>query len=237
MNVMLLTQAVYPTREKAEERLWPLLLSARRAGAPEVHLYGIGRPLNTDNWKEMQLDWQVEYLKSSATSGYTHVLYSDGADAIMLAPWDEIVEKYVGMGAPPILTAAFAGYGPEERPPYSCPHPGGYFAEIPAMVEALEGMYRLKRQTLNNCWHWHDAWEEGSFKPVLDSESAIFHIHNWNIDGIVEVGGRRRPQRYPNRYLPCILHYPGGYQDHVVWKDEQMLAICKRYGLPVPEGQ
>lgn len=234
MKVMLLTQAVYPTTEKAKERLWPLLLSAKRAGAPEPHLYGIDRRFDSDNWKQMQLDWQVEYLKSDAAEGYTHVLYSDGADAVMLAPFEEILSKYERMGSPPILTAAFEGYGPEICPPYSCPHPGGYFAEIPAMIEALEGMYRLPRQTANNCWHWHDGWADGSFTPMLDTQSAIFHVHHRGIQPASD-GQRARALRSDSGEYPCIVHYPGGYQDLVVWKDEMMLDVARQYGLPRPE--
>ena len=153
------------------------------------------------------------------------------------APLDEITEKYELMGKPPILSSAYFGLGNESDMSkyegcfdpdvyYRYPNVGGYMAEIPLMIDMFERMLKLSRQTGDDCFNWYDAWREGWFRPILDSECQIFQV----TDEHTELMGRRVYNRMTGS-LPCILHLSGGYTSQTDGKDHVMVPWAKKLGI------
>ena len=241
MRLMVLTAAVFPSEAEARKKLWIFLKSAEKAGVPkeDLHLYGMGRGF--PGYKTMMLDYQVEYLRQHRNDGYTHILFSDGWDAFFIAPLSEIVMKYRQLNSPPILTAAFFQLGnvsDEEKQYPNCfdrriyyryPNRGGYFAEYEAILEAFERMMKLPRQTGDECFNWYDAWQEGWFRPELDSYCHIFQVTDNNCEVHAELNGRL--MNTATCCLPCIFHHAGGYCDQVTGKDAVMVPWAKRLGV------
>ena len=242
MKLMVLTAAVFPSEADARKKLWIFLKSCDKAGVPkeDLHLYGMGRGF--PGYKKMMLDYQLEYLKEHAT-GYTHVLFHDGWDGMFTGPLTEIVQKYEAMGSPPILMSAFFQLGnvsdEEAQYPgcfdhsvrYCYPNRGGYMAEVPVLIKAMERMLRLPRQTGDDCFNWYDAWQEGWLRPKLDSECQIFQVTDCDC---VAANTQDFGVRLFNKYTgeePCLLHLSGGYTDQETGKDHVMVPWAKRLGI------
>lgn len=240
MRLMVLTAAVFPTREDAEKKLWIYLASCRKFGI-DPHLYGTGRVFS--GYRSVKLDVQLEYLEAKA-GDFSHVLYSDSWDAFFCAPLAEIIAKYEAMGAPPILTSAAHKPWPEEQASsglydeslvYRYPHVGGYIAETRAIIKAFRGMLKLERQTGDDCVNWFDAWTEGWFRPAIDSGCEIFQVSADNCEAILyrgyaEGSGPMHPRiiNTATQQLPCIFHLPGGYTDPITGKDDRMIPWAKQ---------
>lgn len=242
MKLMILTAAVFPSEEIARKKLWIFLKSAEKAGVPQkdLHLYGIGREF--PGYRQMCLDWQLEYLKT-VPAEFTHVLFSDAWDAFFTAPLTEIIQKYERLGSPPILCSAYIGLGNEsdmskyagcfdETLLYRYPNRGGYLAEIPAIIEAFERMLRKPDLTGDDALEWYRGWREGWFRPQLDSKCLIFQVSDNNAD--IDSGFYSHEGRLWNTVTdmhPCILHLSGGYTDPETGKDDRMIPWAKKLGI------
>ncbi len=171
-------------------------------------------------------------------TAYTHVLYSDGQDALILAGLDEIQSKYRNMGSPPILASASHQLGnvseEEKQYPgvfpnfgkYRYPQVGGTLAEIPALIEAYESMMLNPSTTSDDCFLHYDAVRDGVYKPRLDSECSVFQVTDE--DCVIEGG------RVHNRHTgsePCVWHIPGGYSDWATGKDYRMVPVARSLGI------
>ena len=238
MRLMVLTAAVFPSEAEARQKLWIFLKSCDKAGVPpeDLHLYGMGRGF--PGYRAMMLDYQLEYLKQHASDGYTHVLFTDAWDAFFIAPLAEVIRKYKLMGRPSILTAAFFQLGnvsdevaqyPEcfdHSIYYRYPNRGGYIAEYEAIVDAFERMLRLPRQTGDECFNWYDAWQEGWFRPQLDSNCLIFQVTDNHFEAFPSQGYNRTTRQYP-----CILHLAGGWCSPETGKDHVMIPWARKLGV------
>lgn len=244
MKLMVLTAAVFPSEAEARAKLWVFLKSCEKFGV-EPTFYGIGRKF--PGYRAMKLDFQLEWLKAY-TGDASHVIFTDSWDAFFCAPLTEIIAKHEAMGAPPILVSAAHQAWPREQgddesygsKTYRYPHVGGYIAEIPAIIDAFERMLKLPRQTGDDCFNWFDAWQEGWFRPQVDSGCEIFQVGEENTEVVSRLPGRS-PQPTPDSTVrlrntitgsyPCILHLPGGYTDQVTGKDAAMIPWAKRLGV------
>jgi hypothetical protein len=231
MKMMVITCGVWPSEDVARRKMWIFMRSCEKFGVDPV-LYGGGTP-SFPGYRAMKLDMQLEFLKG--VKGYTHVMYTDGWDAFFVAHMDEVVEKYEGMGRPPMLVAAFNQLSNvsdadkdypgcfDERVMYRYPHVGGYIGEVGYVIEMFERMNRL---TNDDCFSWYDGWKEGWFRPELDHGCQVFQVTDEHLvmkDGRVfntEMGS-----------FPCVLHLSGGYTDPGTGKDDRMLPWAKRAGV------
>jgi hypothetical protein len=235
VKLLVLTAAVWPTEEEARRKLWIFLKSCERWGITP-QLYGVGRTFPA--YRQMCLDYQLEYLKT--VTGYSHVLYTDGWDAMFTGPLDEILFKYNALDRPRILCSAFYQLGnvsnAEERYPncfsrtirYRYPNRGGYIAEIPVIIDAFTRMLEQPNLSGDDCLSWYDAWRDGWFRPTLDSDCRIFQIAE---DDIVIPRTSRRLFNRHTRRMPCILHLSGGYTSQTTGKDERMKPWAKALGI------
>lgn len=231
MKLAVLTCAVFPTEEEARRKMWIFFESCAKWHITPC-LYGIGERFG--GYRHMKLDLQLKWLQEHRDE-YTHVLYTDGWDAMFCTPLDTVINRYYDFyGAPPILVAAYDGLAnvsnPDEDYPESFvaetawkyPHVGGYFAQMDAIILAFEKMRRLPRQTGDDCFNWYDAWAEGWFRPVLDSQCLIFQVSDRFCDPIRH-GGYMFVYNHVTKTLPSILHLSGGYTDPETGKDDRMI--------------
>jgi hypothetical protein len=232
MKLLVLTAAVWPSPEIAKQKAWIFLRSCEKFGI-EPHMYGIGHPWTI--YIDIKINKQLDYLKSLGQS-YSHALYTDSQDAFFTAGLDEIVDKYKRLGSPPILTAAYTGLADSSAPAgfgegrLRYPHVGGHLSEIPAIIDAFEHMLKLPNQTSDDSFSWRDAWLEGWFRPVIDSECEIFQV----TDKDCEVAPLAHGPRLFNRatyMFPCILHLSGGYSSHENGKDDRLIPWARRLGI------
>ncbi len=230
MKLMTLTCGVYP-QDQVRKKLWIFLKSCEKYGI-EPHIYGQGEPWTI--YRDIKLEKQLQYLKT-VQSEFTHVLYTDGQDAFFTAHLSEIVAKYEHMGSPPILTSAYTGFANSACPGEGfdksirlrCPHVGGHLSEIPAIIDAFERMLKLPNQTSDDSFNWRDAWLEGWFRPILDSNCEIFQVTDMDVV-LGEHGRLRNLQTASN---PCILHLAGGYTSQDTGKDDRMVPWAQKLGI------
>lgn len=226
MKLAVITCAVFPSEEDARRKLWIYLRSCEKFGV-EPLLYGVGRTF--PGYRIMKLDWQLEYLKE-IQNDYSHVLYSDSWDCFFTASLSEIIRKYVTMGSPPVLYSAYLGLGNEshmesyagcfdESKVYRFPNVGGYIAEIPAIIEAFEGMLRQPVQTGDDCFNLYWAIRDYGFRPSIDSNCEIFQVSD--VNAIIPMGYKRVFNTVTNS-TPCILHLSGGFSHPDSGKDEAL---------------
>ena len=240
MKLKVLTCAVFASEEEARNKLWIFLRSCEKFKIEPV-LFGSGRIF--PGYRVMGCEWLLEALKVMP-SDVTHVLFSDSWDAFFLSDLDEILDKYRRIGSPPILVSAYIGLGNEsdmskykgcfdESIPYRYPNRGGWIAEVPAMIDALEKMVATGDQTGDECFLWYRGWREGWFRPTLDSHCEIFQVSTENMEMMPKVIidiNRGRTLRVQNRVtgsFPSILHLSGGYSDPQTGKDERMKPFAK----------
>ena len=238
MRLMVLTAAVWPSETEARQKLWIFLRSAEKAEVPkeDLHLYGMGRGF--PGYKAMMLDMQLDYLKQKG-SGYTHVLFHDGWDGMFTGSLAEVWDKYTVMGRPPMVISAFYQLGnvsdEEKQYPgcfahntrYCYPNRGGYIAEVPYLIKMFERMLKLPRQTGDDCFNHYDAWQEGWYRPVLDSKCDIFQV----TDGDCAMKTNGRLGNHYTNSSPCLLHLSGGYTDQVTGMDRVMVPWAKKLGV------
>lgn len=230
MKTLLLTAGVWPTKEQACEKMWLFMKSCWKYGhRPE--LYGVGKGF--PGYKTMMLDYQYEYLKT-IPSDYTHVLFEDGWDSLMLSDMNEIETKYRTMGSPDMLVSAYFGLGNvsdmapykgmfDETKYYRYPNRGGYIGRREYVVEMFKQMVKLPRQTGDDCHNWYDLWASG-WRPMLDSRCEIFQVTEEHCEVVTIDGDKSRP-RLMNRKtasLPSICHFSGGYTSSDTGKDERI---------------
>jgi len=230
VKLMVLTAAVWPSERVARAKLWIFLRSCEKFGITP-HLYGCGQPF--PGYIQMKLDMPIEYL-STHQAGFTHVLYTDAWDAFFTGPLDEIIEKYKALGSPAFLSSAYFGLGNESNPDkysgcfdeslvYRYPNVGGYMGEIAVITNVFKHM---DRRTGDDCFSWYDAWKEGWFRPMLDSNCEIFQVAHENTE--VRDGRLYNTVTGSN---PCILHISGGYMDPETGKDAEVSSWAKRVGV------
>lgn len=248
MRLCVLTPAVFPTQEIADQKLWIFLASARKAKVYDLWTYGVGKTF--PGYRAMCLDWQLERLKyflpnstdrDGTPSNFTHVLFTDAWDAMFTAPITEIIHKYEAMGSPPILCSAFHQLANEsdmskyegcfdETIRNRYPNRGGYLAEIPAIIEAFERMLAQPNLTGDDCHSWYAGWKEGWFRPQLDSNCEIFQVSDGDCMPVTGPLVNRVFNSRSNSF-PCILHLSGGYTDPETGKDERMIPWAKKLGI------
>lgn len=227
MNLAVITTAFYPA-DKWKEQLKMFRASCEKYGI-EFIPYGIDQPYCI--WAEMKIAKKLPVFAELIRDGYTHVLYTDSRDAFFTGGLDEIIAKYKRLGSPACLASTekncnpnskyienYPGLGTEYR--FHCV--GGYIADIRYMTYIFERMVEYIARSGDDAEIWQWAWDEGWFRPALDTYCDIF-----------QVGDRLQPgelQMYDGRLTnmvthsePCILHLNGGYSDPVTGKWDAMV--------------
>ena len=245
MRLLALAPAVFPSEEIARKKLWLFLLSCKRFEIQPA-LYGMGTKV-FPGYAGMKIDCQLDYL-TGIGNGCTHVLYTDSWDVLFTGPLEEIEAKYIGLGQPPILVSAFYQLGnisnELERYPgcfdhsivYRYPNCGGYIGELPLMIKMFSRMKATYPHYGDDSWMWYDAWKEGWFRPVLDSNCEIFQVRSEENTRIVEdvegvAKGIPRIRNESTGSHPCVFHLSGGYASQETGKDDAVMPWAKKLRL------
>jgi len=226
VKLAVITACVYPDRKPIHY----LEASCKRQGITLL-THGEGHPFG--GWAQTLTSLTLPHMRDLEREGYTHVLFTDGSDSIIVAPEQEIVEKYVGLGSPPCLMSADSEcYPPINGEAFTGPEPwryvngGGYIAEIPYFVDL---MTRLAQKYAGDGNHQSWIVQEWPIEGMkLDTYCRIFQT----MDGAQSV--RILPGMVVNRVtntFPCVLHFPGGYSDPETGRDERIYPYWRQlYG-------
>jgi hypothetical protein len=226
--------------------LWMFLATCRRFGITPRY-YGEGATYG--GWVDIMLTRLMEAARTCPTS---HMLYTDSRDAFFLAGLDEIVEKYNAMGAPKLLMGAdcvgFSTYQSYyDRVPWdktkAFPYfqVGGKLCEAKALADAISWMFQRRdsgdwgEMPGDNPPWWCNFMAERPGELVIDHECQIFQNCSNCMESLELLWSPtvERVLRLRNKLtqtLPCILHFNGGYTDHVTGKWDRMEPIWRQLG-------
>lgn len=239
MNLAFISCAHFPTPDIAKQKLWIFLRSCEKFEI-KVNFYGNGMPF--PGYRQLMLDWQLEYLKGlNTTKEISHVLFTDAWDAFFCADKGEILSKYLSYGSPDMLCSAYIGLGNEsdmskyegcfdDSITYRYPNRGGYIADIDYVISSFETMLSNEGLTGDDCMEWYRGWREGWFRPTLDSHCQIFQVSDLNAE-VRETTHGTRLYNNATRSEPCILHLSGGYTDPVTGKDDRMIPWARALNI------
>jgi hypothetical protein len=172
--------------------------------------YGLGHP--SSNYIEVKIERMLDFMKEEQHKGYTHIFYTDGADAFFMASPTEIEKKYRFLHEPPLIVST------ELEGPGLCA--GGYMGEWDTVRQWLE---RLKVEYDhvggNDQPRWIAAWKDHPRDLILDGRCLFWqtmsggaHEHlEWSTDG--------RLRNKQTGYMPAILHFNGRTGGNGVMKE------------------
>jgi len=241
MKTMFLILGTFGSREQALLKTWLFLISCRRFGN-EPQIYGTDLTY-WPGYRAQKVDHALDYLEKNAKD-FTHVFYTDACDALMLGSLQEIESKYASYGWPSILVSGanqlgnvgdsrYDGVFDTSVGPFCYPNVGGYFAEIPAMIETFRRFLKEYAHHGDDCFMWYDAYRDGWFKPVIDSKCEIWQVNA--TEYTVMDASKTRVINTVTGGWPAILHLSGGYSDPEYVRDERMLPWAYDLGI-VPPG-
>lgn len=244
MKFLYLSIAVFPSWEEARRKMWVWFRSIDRFSHGFYH-YGIGTR-QFPGYRAMKIECQLRELARMPhdLSRYTHIFYTDSADCLMLAPPEEIEEKYRALGRPPVLWSAYHQLGnvsdatryPMFDSPawvdkyglYRYPNGGGYIMEVPVLLDYLR--QATLTHTGDDCFILYDCFQAG-WDATIDSNCAIWQVRGTENCDVVERDGRVRLHNRVTGEYPCVIHESGGYTDQQTLKDHTMVPLARRLGI------
>jgi hypothetical protein len=233
--------------------LWMFLISCKRFGITPT-FYGKGATYG--GWVDIML---VRLMEAARTCPTSHMLYTDSRDAFFLAGLDEVVEKYNAMGAPPLLMgsdcAGFSTYQAwYDKVPWDITKAfpyfqvGGMVCEAQALYQAIAWMFERDKtggwgeMPGDNPPWWCNFMAERPGELVIDHDCMIFQncsncMEILTPTTVVSIGGQWLPDsnfvRLRNAvtyFLPCILHFNGGYTSQETGKWDRMEKMWRALG-------
>lgn len=226
MNLAVVTACLYRDRK-------PIHYLDRSCEKQGIFLipHGIGSTFS--GWANALIRETLPAIADLHKEGYSHALFTDGSDSIVIAPQSEIIEKYKLRGSPPCLMSADSECFPAMNGPnFKGPEPwryvngGGYICEIPYFVRMMTG-FAMRHGDDGN----HQGWIVKEW-PVegmlLDHNCCIFQPMDNN--PALAVVGHRLVNNVTHEW-PCVLHFRGGYSDPLTGRDERIEPVWRQlYG-------
>lgn len=236
MKLMVFGAGVFGGSQEYLKKLWMFRASCEKFWV-DCKFYGTEQT-QFPGYRRMKVELMIEFLEQDH-GDVTHVMYTDTWDALITGPFSEICSKYDALGRPPILISAYTQLGNVSDPkrysgcwdlskPYCYPCVGGYIAELPLIIETLKRMRDTLPEYGDDCFLWYDAWYQGWFRPMLDSQCQIFQVRSEESTDVVRFKGVPRIWNMVTDSYPCVLHFSGGYTDQVTGKDEQIIPWAKK---------
>jgi hypothetical protein len=249
-DIRVITPAVFPDLAP----LWMLRHTAARFNVP-LWPYGMGGTYR--GWISIKVHQIIEECDKLSEAGFSHLLYMDGRDTMLMGTIEEVLEKYAAYGSPPLLMSAqpeiFMSYEkyynlklyPTAEAlghPYCYPGSPLYMGEVHYIKDCLSWM-------LNQGWDGSmpdddPAWwrrfdnerqdELKSGRIKFDHECEIFQNAGWRIGSDLAICETHRGIiRVLNRLTetwPVILHFDGGYSHALMGKWESLEPYWKQLG-------
>jgi len=190
-----------------------LVKSAERVGIP-LRLYGVGVPYSSH--LESKFRGAIEECRKLRDEGYSHVLYTDGFDALFLLREITIVTYYMTFGAPEWLLSAETNCWPyPERSgeyevtdsPYPYLNAGGWMGRIDyLLVHAPVALKQLK-YTEDDQGMITQAYLNGHLPgTVVDNWARIFCTAN---GPALEVTESKNVLNRTTGTYPAVIHFNG----------------------------
>lgn len=215
MKLLFLTACFYPNQEPIQL----LLDSCKRVGITMTP-YGVGREYGADpvNAKMALLSEVLRLAKD-----YTHVLYTDGADALIVQPEGRIRYEYENLGKPPCLISAEAECAPVQRigdrfpdpgTPYRYPCAGGFMggtAYLAFKLQLLMSRYLGTPLDRNDQAYWSMGWADELLPGAkIDSHCRIFQTMSGG--AMSHVVARPSVRNTLTGSFPAVIHFNGRTQ-------------------------
>lgn len=233
MKLAVITACLYPDTKPIHY----LQASCDRQGIKLIP-HGVGVAFG--GWAQTLISTTVPAMRDLQREGYTHVLYTDGSDSIIIAEQDEILARYLRFGLPLCLMSADSECFPDcpnanERftgpLPWRYVNGGGYIGEI----EFIVSMWTRLAQKYDGDGN-HQSWlvQEWPIDGLLlDHGCGIFQVMDGNPKLYLN-GTFRQERRLLNLVspsYPSVLHFRGGYSDPVTGRDERIEPVWRQlYG-------
>ena len=249
MKIMHLGIAVWPSWNIAAQKMWLWRQSIDRFSY-RFFYYGVG----TTQWpgyRAQKVESQLDHLLKYGWGDCTHILYTDCCDCLMLAPPEEIHDKYVAMGCPPMLVSGAEWLGnvdadlgdtsqSDKRYPifserskkrFRFPQVGGYIMEAQLLVDFLKKIHEDYPDLGDECFAWYNLIQKGEWNPAIDEDCQIFQCHGEEVSHVEIKDAFGRIYNRETNSFPCIFHNSGGYASQDDFKDYKMIPWAKRLGI------
>ena len=244
MKLMVTAPAYWIDEATARQKAWIYLASCSKAGiGQDIRcFFGVGSTQYPGE-TVMTISGLAEFLKRCYRD-FTHVLFTHAWDQLFVRPLDAIIRRYEAMERPPFFhaaaiqranvhTDAYDQFFPELTP---FRFPGaGFIAEIPLVIDLFTK--RDVSHTHDASWAYFDAWRDGWFRPVLDTQCVIFQSMDIRKDGADDPNCVVRDGKLYNtltRTYPCIAHFGGYvYVDPETGKDRIIEPWARALGVIV----
>ena len=232
INLAVITCCMYPDTS----RIHYLQESCDKQG---IFLLPHGIGATFAGWANALISQTLPAMMELKREGYTHVLYTDGSDSIIITPQDEIISKYQHLGEPSCLMSSdcecFPPLNGESFPPtetrWRYVNGGGYIAEIGFFISVMTKLAQ-KYSTDGNHQSWIvQEWPIPGFR--LDSNCEIFQPMDDSVE--FEVIRNSDPKEKWARIInletlsfPNVLHFRGGFSDPATGRDFRIETVWRR---------
>lgn len=187
---------ITPTYYHSREPIKYLYASAIRNGIV-LDGYGFSKPYT--NWIQTHITDCLEKLYQTYES---HVLFTDASDVIFLKSKQEIINRYLRLGHPPMLVSKEHGGM----------NAGGWMGEREVAIAILEYLKTVDIPTGGDPQErWRYAYSKYAINFEMDHMDRIFSVNRFPTDA-------------------CLLHLAGGYSDPVTGRTERIKPIWEKLG-------
>lgn len=227
MNFAFLTACLYPNTSYIR-----LLVESADYFNIDLKPYGVG--MQCGDWVQAKY---TELMKAAAVlpNYYTHIVYTDGRDAMFCGTERQIVNSYLMYDAPPLLLSA-------ETNCYPFPELGQYFTNPSPWRYPNAGQFIVERDYLLEHWpamekrYNNGGPESGNDQGWILQSYVKGHLPQARIDvdcGVFQSWGDTRVGVGPDGWVyndrtgsyPSLVHFNGGYTDPVKGKEDRMQPV------------
>lgn len=227
INCCAVTSCLYPSYDPIH-----FLLGSCERHDIRLLAHGVGETFA--GWDRMWMQHAIPHLKLLSRE-YSHVLYMDGVDSLVLGGLGEIVAKYTHAGFPPCMmsadtdiptenTAAFA------QESWACPYwflnAGQFIGEIRFMIETFERLSQIHEGEGDSQKWFIRSWPVDGI--YLDSRCSIFQVMDGNT---ALIPMQSRVFNAITGTFPSVLHFRGGYCDPATGRAERIIPWITKLNL------
>jgi hypothetical protein len=245
-NIRVITPALFQDLRP----IWMLTHTAERFNVP-LWPYGMGGTYA--GWIDVKVHRILAECDKLMAAGYSHLLYMDGRDTMLMSTIEEVLEKYERIyGAPPMLMSAqpeiFMSYekyynldlyptAEELGHPYCYPGSPLYMGEVSYIRDCLLWMLgqNWDGQMPDDDPAWwrrfdnerQDELQSGRIK--FDHGCEIFQNSGWRIGSDLAIKEGRVFNTLTHSW-PVVIHWDGGYSHHLSGKWQALQQYWKALG-------
>lgn len=211
MRLLVFTAAFYD-RDLSEATY----MLRRSAMENDIDLQMYGTEEKTFIYYESKINQLGVYLNNQKEK-YTHALYTDAADSMILSKEKEIIEKYLMFNSPLVVSGEkgihpfpeLAGLFPESDSPWRFMNPGNFIGDINYILWVINQLKPYKGLQTDDQGHWMMAWRDKKIMPDIDTHCELFQTMS-DVDlGTEVVWKAPRIVNTVTNSQPCIIHFNG----------------------------